>query len=137
MSNSTSNIATLSPEQFCRLPRPPRLLDVRTALEYRASHAPTAVHLSMQRILLGRIPGLRNWVLPQWFRDLPRDEPLAVMCLTSHRSPIVAQALTKAGFSNILNISGGLMDWEKADLPVKKASHEKTRKKAHPNQPEA
>jgi rhodanese-related sulfurtransferase len=87
----------------------------------------------MQRILLGQIPGVRNWVLPRWFRELPHDEPLAIMCLTAHRSPIVAQALVKAGFSNVSNISGGLMAWEKAGLPVQKSAS----KESHFKQPEA
>ncbi|EDX83561.1 hypothetical protein S7335_741 [Synechococcus sp. PCC 7335] len=72
----------------------------------------------MQRILLSQIPWLQNWVLPRWFRALPKDEPLAVVCLTSHRSPIVAKALVKLGFSNIFNISGGMMSWKKAALPI-------------------
>lgn len=120
--NPMSNVVSLSPEQFSQLSSPPRLLDVRTSVEYKASHAPTALNLGMQRILLGQIPGLRNWLLPQWFRDLPHDEPLAIMCLTAHRSPIVAKTLAKAGFSNVLDISGGLMAWKKAGLPTKSGS---------------
>ena len=120
ISSSAPPIVSLSPEEFVQIPNPPRLLDVRTAVEYRAFHAPAALNLSMQRILMGQIPGLRNWVLPKWFRALPKDEPLAVVCLTAHRSPIAAKALAKAGFSNVFNITGGMIDWKKADLPVQK-----------------
>jgi rhodanese-related sulfurtransferase len=117
-----STIFALSPEQFSQLPSPPRLLDVRTGLEYRVAHAPGAVSLSLQRLLLGQIPGLGQWVLPRWFRQLSKDEPLAVVCLTAHRSPIAAQALAKAGFSQIFNIAGGMLAWEKAGLPIQRGA---------------
>lgn len=120
VSSSAPHIVSLSPEEFVQLPSPPRLLDVRTAVEYRAFHAPAALNLSMQRILMSQIPWLRNWALPKWFRELPKDEPLAVICLTAHRSPIAAKALVKAGFSNVLNIEDGMMGWKKADLPTQK-----------------
>ncbi|QFS52554.1 rhodanese-like domain-containing protein [Nostoc sphaeroides] len=49
-------------------------------------HAPGAINLSLPRILIGMIPGLRRWLYPQWFRDLPKNESVVVICLTSHRA---------------------------------------------------
>ncbi len=119
-SASTPGILSISPQDFLALPSPPRLVDVRTAVEYRSFHAPAALNLSLQRILIGQIPWLRNWALPSWFRALAKDEPIALVCLTAHRSPIAAKALSKAGFSTIFDIEGGMMAWQKASLPVKK-----------------
>ena len=106
----------LSPEEFAQLPNPPQLIDVRSSFEYVMFHAPDAINLSLPRILLGRLPGLRNWVLPQWFQNLPKDEPIAVICLTAHRSPIAARQLAKAGFTKIFNITGGMMEWRRLGL---------------------
>ena len=112
----TGFIIDLSPAEFAQLSNPPRLLDVRSSFEYAMFHAPGAINLSFPRILLGMVPGLRNWVLPQWFQDLPKDEPIAVICLTAHRSPMAAKQLAKAGFTRVFNITGGMMEWRRLGL---------------------
>ena len=112
----TGFIIDLSPAEFAQLSNPPRLLDVRSSFEYVMFHAPGAINLSFPRILLGMFPGLRNWVLPQWFQDLPKDEPIAVICLTAHRSPMAAKQLAKAGFTRVFNITGGMMEWRRLGL---------------------
>jgi rhodanese-related sulfurtransferase len=119
MTTTSSPLLThLSPDEFIQLPHPHRLIDVRSHMEYRMFHAPTAINLSLPRILLGRLPGLR-WMLPDWFRSLPKHEAIAVVCLTSHRSPIAAEQLIKDGFQNVINISGGMMEWQKSELPTR------------------
>jgi rhodanese-related sulfurtransferase len=112
----------LSPEEFAQLADPPLLIDVRSNLEYRMGHAPGAINLSMPRILLGMGLGLQRWFLPAWFRQLAIDRPIALICLTSHRSPIVAQRLLQSGFTQVFNISGGMMAWNRSKLPVHKGS---------------
>ena len=117
ISSSRSHLVDLSPEEFVQLAQPLRLIDVRSRFEYNQFHAPDAINLSLPRILIGRMPILRN-SLPQWFRQLPQETAIAVICLTAHRSPIAAQALLEMGFSQIFNISGGMMAWKKAGLPT-------------------
>ncbi len=117
MITSPSTLTHLNPQEFMHLSHPPRLIDVRSQVEYRMFHAPTAINLSLPRILLGRLPGLK-WLLPDWFRTLPKDEAIAVICLTAHRSPIVAEQLVKDGFQNVINISGGMMAWKESGLPT-------------------
>jgi rhodanese-related sulfurtransferase len=101
----------LSPEEYLKLSNPPLLIDVRSHVEFSLSHAPNAINLSLPRILLGRISWLRPWVWPQWFQNLPKNDPVAVVCLTSHRSPIAAQQLLNLGFQQVYNITGGMMKW--------------------------
>ncbi len=110
------SVTDLSPEKFTQLPNPPRLIDVRSNFEYAMFHAPGAVNLSLPRILMGSIPWLGRWVLPQWFQELSCDEPIAVICLSAHRSPIAANALVKAGFTQVFNITGGMVEWRKLGL---------------------
>jgi rhodanese-related sulfurtransferase len=71
---------------------------------------------------MGQIPILQSWALPAWFRTLPKTEAIALICLTSHRSPIAAQHLAQKGFTTIFNITGGMMAWKKAGLPVEKGA---------------
>jgi rhodanese-related sulfurtransferase len=67
---------------------------------------------------MGGVSWLQRWVLPDWFRNLDKNQPLAVICLTSHRSPIAAQQLTKQGFKQVYNITGGMMEWRKLQLTI-------------------
>jgi rhodanese-related sulfurtransferase len=115
-------VTDLSPQEYMRQSNPPRLIDVRSQLEYRSGHAPGAINLSLPRIMLGGIPGIRRWVLPEWFRQLPRDEPVAVVCLSAHRSPLAADRLAKWGFSQVYNISGGMLEWQRSGLETVKGN---------------
>jgi len=120
ISSTQPNIIDLSPEECVQFPKPLRLLDVRSRFEYNLFHAPNAINLSLPRILMSQIPLLRNWVLPKWFWELSNDEPIAIICLTAHRSPIAAQTLVREGFTQVFNITGGMMAWQKAGLPIQK-----------------
>lgn len=111
-------ITHLSPEEFFNCAMAPKLIDVRTEIEYQHGHAPTAMNLSLHRLLMGQIPFLRNWLLPQWFQELDKSESIAVICLTAHRSPIAANHLAKLGFQQVFNITGGMMAWRKQGLPT-------------------
>ncbi|MDC0834649.1 sulfurtransferase [Leptolyngbya valderiana BDU 20041] len=106
-------VTDITPQAFVSLPHSPTLIDVRSQLEYAAGHAPNARNLSLPRVMLGSIPLLRKWMWPEWFRSLPKDEPIAIVCLTAHRSPIAAQHLVKQGFSQVYNLSGGMVEWWK------------------------
>ncbi len=119
---SLTEVTSMTPQQYLRLTQGqrPLLIDVRTPLEYRSGHAPGARNLSLDRILLGMIPFLRRWLWPTWLQELPKDQPLAVICLTSHRSPLAATELVKAGFTQVFNISGGMQAWQHSGLPIHK-----------------
>jgi rhodanese-related sulfurtransferase len=118
IADSQPQVIDLSPEEFNQLPNPPRLIDVRSSVEYRMFHAPDAINLSLPRILMGSNSWLRHYVLPQWFQELPKDEPIALICLTAHRSPIAAEQLVKAGFTEVYNITGGMMEWRQLGFPT-------------------
>jgi len=121
MTNPKLNYRELSPLAFLELEETPLLLDVRSQFEFELFHAPQAVNLSLQRLLLRDINFLA-WNLPPWFRSLPLERPIAVICLTSHRSPIAAQHLSKKGYHQIYNIEGGMTHWQQMGLPVVRKS---------------
>ena len=88
-------------------PTPPRVLDVRESTEWHAAHIDGA-HLQSHRLL------------PQRIGDLPysRDTPIAVICHSGARSSIASSVLRHHGFTNVSNVTGGMMAWRKAGLPV-------------------
>ncbi len=81
------------------------LLDVRGADEYQNSHIPGAVFIPM-----GFVPARSA--------ELPHDRPLIVQCGSGVRSLIVASLLQRQGFTNVLNLTGGIDDWKHAGLPT-------------------
>ncbi|WP_071515058.1 rhodanese-like domain-containing protein [Geitlerinema sp. PCC 9228] len=117
--SANASYREISPKKLATMHKKPLVLDVRSGMEYKGGHVPGAVNLSLPRLMLGMMP-LFRWMLPKWFRDLPKDQPIAVMCLTSHRSPIAARQLVNSGFQKVWNVSGGMMKWQQLGLDVEK-----------------
>lgn len=83
------------------------LVDVREPYEYDGGHVPGA--LSMP---LGRVVSLAA--------DLPKDQPLWVICRSGNRSLQAAEALVEAGFQDVRNVDGGMISWQAAGYPVER-----------------
>jgi hydroxyacylglutathione hydrolase len=89
----------------------PRLLDVRTAGEWEADHIEGAVHIPLP-------------ALPRRLTELPRHDPLAVICGSGYRSSIAGSLLQNAGFTRVQNVMGGMgayletqvPEWQPSDL---------------------
>lgn len=47
-----------------------------------------------------------------------KEKPVAIYCKTGQQSEQVAAKLTKAGFTQISWLKGGLLSWREAQLPV-------------------
>jgi rhodanese-related sulfurtransferase len=76
------------------------LLDVREDDEWTAGHAPDAVHIP-----LGQLGGLADQV--------PRDEPVYVICRAGGRSAQATQAMAAQGW-DVTNVSDGMQGWARA-----------------------
>lgn len=75
-----------------------QLLDVRTEAEYKARH----------------IPEFKNYplnTLPDTLVRLDEEKETVVICQSGMRSMQAARQLKRAGFSNIINVSGGMNTW--------------------------
>jgi len=46
---------------------------------------------------------------------------LAVICGGGYRSTVAASVLERAGFENVVNVTGGMSAWRAAGLPVTRA----------------
>jgi hydroxyacylglutathione hydrolase len=82
-----------------------RVLDVRREAEWMAAH----------------IDGAAWWPLDRFRVSPPEvdlDIPLAVHCQSGYRSLIACSLLQRAGFKNVMNVSGGFGAWQEAKLPV-------------------
>jgi rhodanese-related sulfurtransferase len=52
------------------------------------------------------------------FEELPRDQPLLLMCAAGGRSAAATAHLLRNGWTDVTNVAGGITEWEKAGLPV-------------------
>lgn len=79
-------------------PSMPVLLDVREAWEFQTCHIQGSVHMPM-----GQIPNAH--------KNLDPAQETVVVCHHGMRSLQVAQYLERAGFSNVINLTGGVDAW--------------------------
>jgi rhodanese-related sulfurtransferase len=76
------------------------LLDVRSVAEYeQLGHVPNAVLFPMDQI-------------PTRLGELPKNQPLVVMCQHGVRSAMVCEYLVDQGFRRVLNHDGGMSVWD-------------------------
>jgi rhodanese-related sulfurtransferase len=81
------------------------VLDVRTPEEYAQD---------------GRIAGstlLPLQELPQRMGELPKGQPIACFCRSGNRSRTACDQLAQAGFTNLVNVEGGIGAWRAAGYP--------------------
>ncbi|RFU39554.1 rhodanese-like domain-containing protein [Actinomadura logoneensis] len=82
------------------------LLDVREGTEWKAGHAPEAVHLPLSRLASGaKLPAAA------------RNKPVVVICRSGGRSRQAAQILAGRGVDAV-DVAGGMSAWARAGLPV-------------------
>jgi rhodanese-related sulfurtransferase len=79
------------------------IIDVRGRLEY----------------WLGHIPGARLWNRMRILQEVPKHQPIAITCLSGHRSAIATQWFVAQGYQKIYNLQGGLMAWQREGNPTK------------------
>jgi glyoxylase-like metal-dependent hydrolase (beta-lactamase superfamily II)/rhodanese-related sulfurtransferase len=82
-----------------------QVLDVRREPEWEAAHIEDATWWPLDNFK----------VSPP---ELDQDAPLAVHCKGGYRSMIACSLLQRAGFRNVINVSGGFDGWQGAKLPV-------------------
>ncbi len=81
-------------------PDDPLLLDVRTRLEYRWFHLPGAQNVPELLVDSGKMP------------PVAPSREVVVICMTGHRSPPVAYALKKRGYTKVSHLIWGMVGWK-------------------------
>lgn len=96
-----SGVRQIYPWQLKRMPKKKRpfVLDVRSSKEFELFRLPKSVQ--RPDLLLNR-------------KKLPiaRDEPLLVVCMTGHRSPIAVKRLQRQGYTQVYNLAWGVLGWK-------------------------
>ena len=86
---------------------PPTIVDIRTAAEFeKDGYIEGAINMPMQEIFhsLDKLPA--------------KDAPIVVHCVSGHRGSIAVMGLQLLGYTNVVNLAGGLNAWKAASMPV-------------------
>lgn len=97
----TSAMREISPRDFVALMESgvaPYLLDVREDWEVAIAAVPGAVHIPMGQI-------------PERFAEIPLNQTVVVMCKAGARSMSVALFLESKGYTQVANLTGGILAW--------------------------
>ena len=85
------------------------VVDVRDASEFAAGHLPEARNIPLGE-LDKRVGELEKF----------KSKSVVVVCKSGARASAAAAKLAKAGFTDVVNLDGGIAAWQKAGLPLAK-----------------
>ncbi len=85
------------------------VLDVREQKEYAAGHLPRARHIPLAE-LAGRLAEINKF----------KEKAVLVTDRGGARAGAAARLLKKSGFTNVVQLKGGVAAWQQASLPVEK-----------------
>lgn len=83
------------------------ILDVRQPIEYERDGHVVGSRLMPLGTLMARLD------------ELPADTPIICVCRSGARSRTACEQLSRQGFSDVTNLSGGMIAWKRASLPFK------------------
>ena len=88
-----------------------RVVDVREPYEFddALGHVPGAELVPLREVGMSA----SHW---------DRSEPLVVVCRSGGRSGRAAELLGSMGFTQVMNLRGGMLDWAEDGLPVERAA---------------
>ena len=82
-----------------------QFIDVRTPEEYAAGHAARSENIPLDTLNAN-------------LNKLYKKDPVYIICQTGNRSKKAGQILKDAGFNQVMNITGGTVAWQAANLPM-------------------
>jgi rhodanese-related sulfurtransferase len=82
------------------------LLDTRTPSEYKVSHIKGARFIDYNNFNLESL------------NDIPKSASIIVYCSVGYRSEKIGEKLQNAGYTNVLNLYGGIFKWVNDGMPV-------------------
>jgi rhodanese-related sulfurtransferase len=107
-----SNIKPISPQQLTFLVNREDgvVVDIRADKEFKAGKILDSIHLSMEQSNKNDFSALEKY----------KNKPIIVVCNAGISASGVAAKLSKAGFSRVSILKGGMNAWLSAGLPIVK-----------------
>lgn len=76
-------------------------LDVREEHEFREGHIAEMINMPLSS-------------LPETYAQLPKDQEIVIICRSGKRSMEAVQLLQEQGYTKLVNVKGGMLDWKGA-----------------------
>jgi len=110
----SQSIMTISPQEVkTKLDNKEKIIiiDVRSIEEFdgELGHIPGAI--------LRPIPDITTW--SDEFSE-QKEQEIVMVCRSGNRSSRATSFLQEQGFSNVRNMSGGMLEWNKLEFPIEK-----------------
>lgn len=85
------------------------IVDVSDAGEYKKAHIPKALNMNLKTMQagLGKL-------------EKQKKKTIVLVCPSGSKAPAAARYLIKNGFENVNVLAGGMMAWQKENLPIEK-----------------
>jgi rhodanese-related sulfurtransferase len=84
------------------------IVDVREPHEYIKGHIENSINIPLDKFS-EKLDTLESY----------KKQPIIIACQSGTRSIPACKTLTKSGFEQVFNISGGMQSWEDSKLPMK------------------
>lgn len=93
----------ISPEELNRMLKNKDFLFINVHIPYAGNIAGTDLSIPYDQIEsnIGRLPGAK-------------DAKIVIYCRSGHMGAIAAASLVKLGYTNVSNLKGGMLDWQRA-----------------------
>lgn len=114
--NTTATASKIGPDEFQKAIEAGnvQILDVRTAGEFKNGHIKNALQADMRNM-----DEFANRV-----QHMDKTKPVYLYCLVGNRSAYAANWMRENGFSNVVELQGGINSWKMYNKPVEGASNE-------------
>ncbi len=96
-----NNVSTAELQARLENGEKPIIIDVREPWEYAEGHVPGSV--------LKPLGNIRSWA-----NEFNKKDEILLICRTASRSSMAYQYLQAMGFTNVKNVSGGIITWRGA-----------------------
>ena len=111
MTQPTGTLPTIDVTEAARRtaaadPAGPLVVDVRELSEFAAMRVPGAALFPMSSFA-------------ETHTTLPRDRQLLVLCASGNRSAAATAFLLRSGWTDVVNVAGGITEWNRVGLPVR------------------
>lgn len=107
--NLTGKIYNVSAVDFQKVTQLKKVsvVDIRTPQEFAQGHIKNAINIDWYQRSFREL-----------IQDIPKDKPIAIYCRSGNRTSKAANLLQSLGFTEIVNLNYGIVEWHKNNFPL-------------------
>ncbi|WP_346880993.1 rhodanese-like domain-containing protein [uncultured Algibacter sp.] len=114
--HNDNSIPYISPQELAIPKSDIILLDSRELKEYNTSHLKNAIHVGYDHFNIDYVK-----------KKIPnKNAKIVVYCSLGIRSESIGDSLTKAGYSHVKNLYGGIFEWKSNNFPIYNTAEKET-----------